>query len=107
MTVGCPTTALPGGQMCCRAQTADCLACSAGVPEEKYCQDKPKTTGCLATAPALPGGQMCCEAMTADCLACSAGVSVEKYCQDKPKTAGCPEPVPVSRLAPRSPGGQM
>merc|ERR1711963_686695 len=50
---------LGGGQMCCQAMTADCLACSAGVSVEKYCQDKPKTSGCVTTAPSLRGGQMC------------------------------------------------
>lgn len=31
---------------CCMAMTASCLACSAGVSADAYCEDNPLTTGC-------------------------------------------------------------
>jgi len=68
--------------MCCMAMTADCLACSASMSVEDYCDMFPETDGC-APPP------MCCKAMTADCLACSVGMSVEDYCNMFPETNGC------------------
>jgi len=71
--------------MCCRAFSAECLACSNGVSVEEFCAENPGTADC----PEEP--TICCRALTADCLACSAGVTVEQYCQDNAGTAGCPE----------------
>lgn len=31
---------------CCKAMTAECIACSKGMTEEEYCKENPKTTGC-------------------------------------------------------------
>ena len=31
---------------CCRALTADCLACTEGVTVEEYCLRSPDTVGC-------------------------------------------------------------
>ena len=45
---------------CCRAMTAECLACDAGMSEEQYCNMSPQTAGCEAKA--------CCLAMIAECL---------------------------------------
>merc|ERR1712088_202014 len=36
---------------CCRAMTADCLACKAGVPVEEWCTGHPHQEGCLILAP--------------------------------------------------------
>jgi len=33
-------------QMCCRAMTSSCLACSAGMTEDSYCEKNPSTPGC-------------------------------------------------------------
>ena len=40
--------------MCCRAMTADCLACSLGMTKERYCRLRPDTVGC--TQPECPQG---------------------------------------------------
>merc|ERR1719220_126336 len=88
--------------MCCKAMTADCLACAQGITTEEYCDANPQFPGCFQ-AKILPAAlevgraeslgkppKFCCMGMTADCLACSAGVSVDKYCRKHPKTVGCP-----------------
>ena len=31
---------------CCRARTAECLACTLGQNVQQYCQSKPQTVGC-------------------------------------------------------------
>jgi len=72
--------------MCCKALTADCMACGQGVSTAEYCKTHPRTAGCDQ---ASGGGGMCCQAMTADCLACKHDVSTEGYCQNNPDTAGC------------------
>ena len=33
-------------RMCCKAMTAQCLACSQDVTVEEYCRDHPRTVGC-------------------------------------------------------------
>merc|ERR1711920_656419 len=35
-----------GAQVCCKALTADCLACAAGMNVEQYCQQHQGTAGC-------------------------------------------------------------
>ena len=67
---------------CCQALTAPCLACSAGLTVDEYCQQNPGTSGCPTTT--------CCQAMTPQCLACQQGLSVDQYCQQNPGTTGCP-----------------
>merc|ERR1712051_108925 len=82
---------------CCRAMTADCLACEAGVPVEEWCTGYPHQEGCLTFAPAAAEDKeekkkpidACCLAMTADCLACKAGVPVEEWCTGHPHQEGC------------------
>ena len=32
--------------VCCKAMTAECLACDAGVSVQEYCSNHPTTTGC-------------------------------------------------------------
>lgn len=34
------------GKPCCRAATADCLACTEGITVAEYCKKKPETPGC-------------------------------------------------------------
>ena len=81
-----PPEAQEPPDMCCRALTADCLSCTAGVTPEEYCLKRPDTAGCEEYH---PPPQPCCMAMTADCLACSAGVTPYEYCLKHPGTAGC------------------
>merc|ERR1740121_3193869 len=76
------TSCLEPPKPCCRALTADCLACSAKQTVEEYCAENPDTVGC---------SQPCCRALTADCLACSAGQTVGEYCAESPDTVGCSE----------------
>jgi hypothetical protein len=35
-----------GGRICCKAMTASCLACAAGITPNEYCKKYPKTQGC-------------------------------------------------------------
>ena len=35
-----------GPRICCKAQTAACLACAEGIDVEAYCEKKPNTQGC-------------------------------------------------------------
>merc|ERR1719223_1264281 len=72
---------------CCRAMTAECLSCAAGVSEAEYCAANPRTYGCEPP-------RMCCMAMISSCLACSAGISEAEYCAANPNTVGC-EPAPT------------
>jgi len=66
-----------GGKGCCKANTADCLACSEGKSVEKFCKKKKNRD--------VPGCEKkgCCKANTADCLACSKGKSVKRFCKKK------------------------
>ena len=34
---------------CCRARTAECLACTSGQNVQQYCQSNPQTVGCQGT----------------------------------------------------------
>ena len=102
--------AKPEPQMCCMAVNAQCLACSAGMSEDAYCEKHPGTPGCpkpVSPKPVHPNPLVptpvltpkpCCKAMTASCLACSASMTKEDYCHKNPDTSGCPqakkEPVP-------------
>merc|ERR1712199_148953 len=65
------------GKGCCKANTADCLACSDGKSVEKFCKKKKNRD--------VPGCEKkgCCKANTADCLACSKGKSVKRFCKKK------------------------
>ena len=40
----------PEPAMCCKALTASCLACAAGVTPAEYCETNPRTSGCKSTA---------------------------------------------------------
>jgi hypothetical protein len=89
----------PTPEACCKAMTAECLACSAGKTKEEYCEGTPTTVGCETDT----GGDeppMCCMAMTAECLACSAGKTKEEYCERMPTTVGC---TPVRPEQPEQP----
>jgi hypothetical protein len=35
-------------KICCRAMTANCLACAAGLTIKEYCDENPTTAGCKA-----------------------------------------------------------
>merc|ERR1719323_2635605 len=82
-TDGCKSQ--PVEKACCRAMTAQCLACAAGVTEEEYCVQNPATDGCKSQ----PVEKACCRAMTARCLACAADMTEEEYCRMQPSTVGC------------------
>ena len=94
---------------CCRAMTAPCLACAAGVTQAEYCAKKPRTVGCPVVEPTCAltrckegytciegkgcvreAPKPCCRAMNAKCLACTEGKTVGEYCLANPKTVGCP-----------------
>merc|ERR1711871_1866905 len=66
-----------GGKGCCKAFTAECLACSEGKSVKKFCKKKKNRD--------VPGCEKkgCCKAFTADCLACSKGKSVKRFCKKK------------------------
>merc|ERR1711908_19186 len=66
---------------CCRAFTADCQSCAAGLSEEEYCKKNPSTGGCEK--------YNCCSEQSAKCLSCAAGLSEEDYCKKNPSTGGC------------------
>jgi len=76
--------------VCCQEMTADCLACSAGMTVEEYCEMHPGTVGCVTEEP-----KICCQALTAECLACSMDMAVEDYCVMFPETNGCATNEPV------------
>ena len=40
--------------LCCKALTAECLACAAGVTPYEYCQREPETLGCRVYPPPSP-----------------------------------------------------
>lgn len=42
---------LPPPRACCRAMTADCLACAEGMDEAEYCAKHPQMIGCVTTPP--------------------------------------------------------
>jgi len=37
---------VPKGRACCRAYTADCMACAAEITVKEYCAKNPATSGC-------------------------------------------------------------
>jgi len=84
-------------RMCCKAMTADCLACDACLTVEELCAAKPDVVGCEAGQQVerrrdddkCDHDRMCCMAMTADCLACKACQTVEELCIAKPEVVGC------------------
>merc|ERR1740124_647952 len=73
-----------GPRACCFGMTANCLACSAGMTEERYCAINPDTSGCKTEVELS-----CCRAYTAQCMACVAGITIEEYCHFKPHSFGC------------------
>jgi hypothetical protein len=113
--------------VCCKAMTAQCLSCAAGVSVIDYCRKNPGTNGCPIIEPmcalirckagtvciegkgCVKKPPVCCRAMTAQCLSCSAGVSIDEYCKENPRTAGCktaatpPRPCPMMAML-RCPG---
>lgn len=65
---------------CCKANNAECLACSKGVSVEEYCTEHNPTSHGLYV-PGCEGLQkMCCDVLVAECLACHKGVSVKEWC---------------------------
>ena len=43
------------GRICCKAMTAQCLACAAGVYPYEYCQEYPQTEGCKREPDSMDG----------------------------------------------------
>jgi hypothetical protein len=84
-----PPTLDDDGIVCCRALTAPCLACSAGVSVEEYCDQNPGVAECFVVPDEEEDFMVCCMAMTASCLACQERVTVEQYCATSPQTDGC------------------
>lgn len=79
------TTGESPAQACCKAITAECLACQARVTEEEFCTIKPKTFGCPdKNADKKPAkaeeNTECCHEVTAECLACQTGMTAQDYC---------------------------
>jgi len=79
---------VPSEPICCRAMTAQCLACVSGQSVEEYC------AGAEENIPGCPREEepsICCKALTTQCLACTVGQSVEEYCAEAEEDiAGCP-----------------
>jgi hypothetical protein len=46
-----PKPVKPPQKICCKAMTASCMSCAAGVSIEKFCSNNPKTVGCAKPAP--------------------------------------------------------
>merc|ERR1712057_101167 len=67
---------------CCRANNAECNACSAKVSEEEYCKKNQHVSGCEKY-------KICCTANNAKCNACAADLTEEQYCQKNPFVQGC------------------
>ena len=71
----------PPAQICCKAMTADCLACSFGLTVEEYCRRRPETQGC--PSPECPQG---CSSYFDGCnrCVCSNGVQrcTARYCNN-------------------------
>jgi hypothetical protein len=63
---------------CCKALTAQCLACASGVEVGRYCADRPDTVGCDKAA-RVDEPRVCCKAMLAQCQACFDGIDVHEY----------------------------
>jgi hypothetical protein len=49
-----PTKPTKPPTACCKAMTADCMSCAAGVTVAEFCAKQPKTNGCEADGPANP-----------------------------------------------------
>eukprot|EP00212_Chloropicon_laureae_P004230 CAMPEP_0197489614 /NCGR_PEP_ID=MMETSP1311-20131121/4353_1 /TAXON_ID=464262 /ORGANISM="Genus nov. species nov., Strain RCC856" /LENGTH=269 /DNA_ID=CAMNT_0043033943 /DNA_START=75 /DNA_END=880 /DNA_ORIENTATION=+ len=77
---------------CCMAMTASCLACSARMTVDEYCQRYPTTIGCESEPP------VCCEALTPYCLGCLDGLTGDEWCAADPQgdqqQQYCPDPDP-------------
>lgn len=73
-------------QMCCRALTAQCLACSQDTTVELFCQKLRGAhfPGCEKTA------TTCCKEKNAVCYACREGKSVEQFCHEQGKSLDIP-----------------
>jgi len=73
-------------QMCCRALTAECLACSQDVTVETFCAKLRGAhfPGCEQVSTA------CCKEKNAVCLACEEGKSVEQFCHEQGKNLDIP-----------------
>merc|ERR1712196_47527 len=69
---------------CCRAFTAECLSCAAGLSEEEYCKKNPSTGGCEKYT--TPPDNNCCQAYNAKCESCKQGLTEEEYCKKNPST---------------------
>merc|ERR1711959_662836 len=67
---------------CCRANNAECNACSAKVSEEEYCKKNQHVSGCEKY-------KICCTANNAECNACAADLTEEQYCEKNPAIQGC------------------
>merc|ERR1712048_390497 len=71
-------------RICCKALTAQCMACGQGIEVDEFCakEGNENYPGCA---------RMCCKAMTASCLACSKGLKVDEFCamEGNEKVVGC------------------
>ena len=67
---------------CCRAITAECLACSLNLSIEDYCKKHPFTAGCEKT---------CCTATIATCESCRLQQTIHEFCIQWPSYPGCDE----------------
>jgi len=112
----------PKPKACCRAYTAQCQACVAGITKEEFCQSRYRSAhkgreypGCksvLKTEVELSalgvlsgdikligsGPRACCYAFTLNCMACSAGVTEERYCAENPHFPDCKTEVELSAV---------
>jgi hypothetical protein len=64
---------------CCKAKKAECLACSLGLTEEKFCAGSPEAEGCR---------KACCTEATARCMSCQ-NMTFEQFCALVPDMEDC------------------
>ena len=65
------------GNVCCKAQTKECLACTADQTIAEFCENNSGKYGCPTKK------KICCEAQTKECLACIADQTIAEFCEKK------------------------
>jgi len=71
---------------CCRAYTASCMACAAGITVKHYCAEKPDTSGCKSVR--RTEVELSALDTLEALLARTAGMS-EDHCAENPNTSEC------------------
>jgi len=84
---------------CCKAFTAECLACVANISTEEYCAQPGHADVLGCEQKQEQDLKVCCLALTADCLACAQHTTAERYCAhpDHADVPGCEDFVQVQK----------